>query len=236
MPGAAPRGGPPPASAPSHVMNEQELEKLVAGLARTEHDIYNTLTAQQGPMTAPMLRGPVHRTDGLTMELRHLCELGLIRPIGKKVLVGKHPAMAYVTVPLRDVEQARERFAVRSPRRRRQGRRSGGPSIAQLREMERGDYEQWYRVRRRVIELTQIVVQAEKMSFWEAAPDDERHLVLRELHELGAATEDAIAALQMRAKDDATREKIGKLRETNGRTTAESATARRLAKKLEEKL
>jgi len=217
-------------------MTEQELQTLLSGLSRTEQDIYKTLTAQQGPMTAPMLRGPVRRTDGLTMELRHLCELGLIRPIGRKVIVGKHPAMAYVTVPVRDIERARERFAIRSPRRRRRGRRSGGPGIPQLREMERGDYEQWYRVRRRVIELNQIVVQAEKMSFWEAAPDDERRLVLSELQELLAATEDAIAAFEMRADDDATRDKIDKLRATNGRTPAENATARRLADKLERKL
>lgn len=217
-------------------MTEQEREELLRGLSLTEQRIYEALDARGGPMTAPMLREPARRTDGLTMELRRLCELGLIRPLGKKVLVGKHPAMAYVTVPPQDVEKARERFAVRSPRRRRVGRRSGGPSIAQLREMERGDYEHWYRVRRRVLELKQIVVQAEKMSFWEAAPDDERDLVLGELRELQAATQDAIAAFQMRQEDDATREKVGKLRETKGRTPAETATARHLAKKLEGKL
>lgn len=217
-------------------MTDQELQTILSALSRTEQDIYKTLIAQQGAMTAPMLRGPVRRTDGLTMELRHLCELGLIRPLGRKVIEGRHPAMAYVTVPVREIEHARERFAVRSPRRRRRGRRSGGPGIAGLREMERGDYEQWYRVRRRLLELTQIVVQAEKMSFWESAPDDERELALGELRDLLTATEDAIAAFQMRADDDATREKIGKLRATNGRTPAEAATARRLADKLEQKL
>ncbi|MBA3432160.1 MAG: hypothetical protein H0U16_11870 [Actinobacteria bacterium] len=217
-------------------MTEQELATVLEALSRTEQDIYKTLDAEQGPMTAPMLRGPVRRTDGLTMELRRLCELGLVRPLGKKVIAGRHPAMAYVTVPLKDVEKAAERFNVRSPRRRRRSRHSRGPGISQLREMERGDYELWYRVRRRVLELTQMVVQAEKMSFWDAAPEDERELVLAELRGLQVATEDAIAAFQMRAEDDATREKIEKLRETNGRTAAETATARRLARKLEEKL
>jgi delta 1-pyrroline-5-carboxylate dehydrogenase len=87
-----------------------------------------------------------------------------------------------------------------------------------------------------VLELTQIVVQAEKMSFWEVAPDDERALVLNELHNLHEATQEAIAALEMRERDDATREKIEKLRTTNGRTSAEAATSRRLAKRLEDKL
>lgn len=217
-------------------MTEQERNDLVRGLSMSEQQIYNVMAARGGPMTAPMLREPVRRSDGLTMELRRLCELGLIRPIGRKVIVGKHPAMAYVTVSLPDVEKVRERFAVRSPRRRRQRRGPGGPTIAQLREMERGDYEHWYRVRRRVLELTQIVVQAERMSFWETAPEDERDLVLGELHGLQEATEDAIAAFEMRKDDDSTREKIGKLRETNGRTSAEAATARRLADKLEGKL
>lgn len=217
-------------------MTEQERDELLRGLSSTERLIYKALAGLAGPMTAPMLREPVRRTDGLTMELRHLCELGLIRPVGRKVIVGKHPAMAYRTVALSDVEKARERFAVRSPRRRRHHRRRAGPGIAELREMESGDYEHWYRVRRRVLELTQVVVQAEKMSFWESAPDDERELVLGELRDLHAVTEDAIAAFQLREDDDATREKVGKLRVTNGRTPAEAATGRRLAEKLEEKL
>jgi hypothetical protein len=217
-------------------MTEQERDDLLRGLSPTEQLIYKTLDARGGPMTAPMLREPVHRTDGLTFELRHLCELGLIRPMGKKAIDGRHPATAYRTVALGDVEKTRERFAVRSPRRRRRGRRRSGPGIAELREMEAGDYEQWYRVRRRILELTQIVIQAEKMAFWEVAPDDERGLVLGELQELQAATEDTIAALRMREDDDATREKIEKLRATNGRTPAEAATGRRLASKLEEKL
>ena len=68
------------------------------------------------------------------------------------------------------------------------------------------------------------------------APADERELVLRELRDLDEATGDAIAALEMREEDDATREKIEKLRTTNGRTAAEAATSERLARKLEEKL
>jgi hypothetical protein len=217
-------------------MTDQERDDLLRGLSPTEQLIYKTLDARGGAMTAPMLREPVHRTDGLTFELRHLCELGLIRPTGRKAIEGRHPAMTYRTVVLGDIEEARERFAVRSPRRRRSGRRRAGPGIAELREMEAGDYEHWYRVRRRILELTQIVVQAERMAFWEVAPDDERALVIGELRVLQTATKDTIAALRMREGDDATREKIEKLRATNGRTAAEVATGHRLASKLEEKL
>lgn len=217
-------------------MTEQERDDLVRALSPTEKAIYGTLAASDGPMTAPMLREPVRRTDGLTFELRRLSELGLIRPLGKKAIDGRHPAMAYTIVAPADVENARDRFAVRSPSRRRVGRRNGGPTIAQLREMEHGDYEQWYRVRRRILELVHIVVQAEKMSFWEAAPDDERDLVLGELRRVQVATEDAIAAFEMRKDDDATREKIEKLRRTKGRTAAEASTAHRLADRLEAKL
>lgn len=214
-------------------MTEEERDGLLRGLSISEQRIYEALVQRGGPMTAPMLHEPVGRTDGLTFELRRLCELGLIRPLGRKVIVGKHPAMAFATVALADVEKARDRFVVR---RRRRRRRPSGPSIAQLREMESGDYEHWYRVRRRILELTQIVIQAEKMSFWEVAPDDERTIVLDELRDLLEVTEEAIAALEMREGDDATREKITKLRETKGRTSAEAATARRLADKLEQKL
>jgi hypothetical protein len=217
-------------------MTEQERDNLLRGLSPTENQIYRTLAARGGPMTAPMLHEPVRRTDGLTFELRHLSELGLIRPLGKKAIDGKHPAMAYGIVALADIETARERFAVRSPNRRRVGRRNGGPTIAQLREMEHGDYEHWYRVRRRILELVHIVVQAEKMSFWEAAPDDERDLVLDELRRLQDATGDAIAAVEMRKDDDATREKIEKLLQTKGRTPAEVSTAQRLARRLKTKL
>jgi hypothetical protein len=217
-------------------MTEQERDDLLRGLSPTEQLIYKTLAARGGPMTAPMLRAPVHRNDGLTFELRHLSELGLIKPLGKKAIDGKHPAAAYRIVALADVEKQRERFAVRSPSRRRHRRRRAGPGIAELREMERGDYEQWYQTRRRLLELTQLVVRAERMSFWEAAPEDERGLVLGELRDLQAATESAVSALEMREADDTTREKIEKLRATNGRTPPEAATSHRLAKKLEDKL
>jgi hypothetical protein len=217
-------------------MTEQERDDLLRGLSPTEQLIYKALTARGGLMTAPMLREPVRRNDGLTSELRHLCELGLIKDMGKKSIDGRHPAQAYRLVALSDVGRAAERFAVRSPHRRPKHRERGGPSIAELRKMERGDYGHWYPVRRRVLELTQLVVQAERMSFWEAAPEDERELVLGELRTLHAATADAIAAFQIREDDDATREKIEKLRATNGRTPAEAATGRRLANKLEEKL
>jgi hypothetical protein len=216
-------------------MTEQERDNLLRGLSPTEQLIYSTMTANGGPMTAPMLRGPVRRNDGLTSELRHMSELGLIKPMGKKSIAGNHPAMVYRLVALPDVEKARERFAVRGPRRRRR-RRPGDPGIDQMREMELGDYGHWHAARKRIIELKKLVVQAEKMSFWEAAPEDERELVLGELLDLQGHTEDAIAALKMRTDDDAIRAKIAKLRTTNGRTPAEADTSRRLANRLEEKL
>ena len=115
-------------------MTEQERDNLLRGLSPTEQLIYSTMTANGGPMTAPMLRGPVRRNDGLTSELRHMSELGLIKPMGKKSIAGNHPAMVYRLVALPDVEKARERFAVRGPRRRRR-RRPGDPGIDQMREM-----------------------------------------------------------------------------------------------------
>jgi hypothetical protein len=216
-------------------MTEQERDNLLRGVSPTEQLIYSTMTANGGPMTAPMLRGPVRRNDGLTFELRHMCELGLIKPMGKKSIAGNHPAMAYRVVALPDVEKARERFAVRGPRRKRR-RRPGDAGITQMREMEPGDYGHWHAARKRIIELKKLVVQAEKMSFWEAAPEDERELVLGELLDLRGRTEDAIAAFKMRSDDDATRAKIAKLRTTNGRTPAEADTSRRLASRLEERL
>lgn len=72
-------------------MTEQERENLLRGLSPTEQLIYSTMTANGGLMTAPMLRGPVRRNDGLTSELRHMSELGLIKPMGKKIHRGQPP-------------------------------------------------------------------------------------------------------------------------------------------------
>ena len=122
------------------------------------------------------------------------------------------------------------------PRSRNGGRRVPAGRAEQHRKMEHGDYETWYRTRRRLIELARTAAGVEPMAFWNQAPSDELAETLEELLDARDAIVAVIEAIEIRNADDAIRAKIDLLREENGRTPGEIATARRLIKRQERKI
>lgn len=190
-------------------------------------------TKRQGKASASTLRHVTKSTKtgrqleyGLTRELRRLQELGLLRRVRPD-----RPAH-YEAVPAREVEEAAKNFELRRKRRRKR-RRSTAARIHDLRHYEHGDYSEFYRVHRRVHELTDYVGRhITKMAYWGNAPKDDLAQTAEDLADLRDAVDQALACLKQRASDDELLATIEKLSNTKGRTAAEVATARSLARKL----
>lgn len=212
-------------------MTESEYENLVASLPRNEQAILAEIKRLRSGASASELRhvtiGPKTGKPleyGLTRELGRLQSAGLVRQVAKK------PAR-YGAVPLAEVEQAAS--AARLKDKRRKKRRSSRHRLTELRAYQHGDYSEFYRVHRRVIELSDYIShQLVKMAFWAAAPKDELARVVDELGDLRDAIDAALVCLKQRTDDDDLLDKIAKLEVTTGRTAPEAATARALANKL----
>jgi hypothetical protein len=169
---------------------------------------------------------------GLTRELRRLQEKGLLRQVEKR------PAR-YSAVPISEVEDAAERYA--NKRKRSTKRKTNRSRMADLRTYEHGDYAEFYRVHRRVVELGEYVrVQITKMAYWQAAPKDDLAQVAFELIALREAIDDAMTCLKERVDDDELAARIEKLEATNGRTGPEAeafkTTAERLRRQYEQRI
>src|SRR5439155_13130128 len=120
---------------------------------------------------------------GLTRELERLQMAGLLRQVGKK------PA-TFAAVPLAEVEDAKDRYALR--KKRRVKRKSSRSRIVDLRTYEHGDYAEFYRVHRRLVELGEYVgVQIPKMAYWQVAPKEDLAQIANELISLRSAIDDA---------------------------------------------
>jgi len=212
-------------------MTESEYNEIVAGLQRNDRAMLEEMKRLRRGASASDLRqvtvGPKTGKPleyGLTREFARLQSAGLIR------LAAKNPSR-YVPVPLAEVEEAANHYRLKKKRTKK--RRSSRNRLTELRVYEHGDYSEFYRVHRRVIELSDYVSHhLVKMAFWAAAPKDELARVVDELADLRDAVDAAVACLSQRTDDDALLEKIAKLEETHGRTAPETATARSLAAKL----
>lgn len=211
-------------------MTQDEHDAVVASLGDNERAILEE-TRRFGKASARLLK-PVTKAPktglpmeyGLTRELGKLQALGLLRPVGRQSVAH------YEAVPLADVEEAAKRYSLR---RKRATRRRPRKRLEELRVYEKGDYSEFYRVYRRVLELTDYVSQnITKMAFWENAPKDDLARVAKELADLLDAASQALECLKQRADDDDLLAKIEKLAATNGRTPAEVETARSLTKRL----
>ncbi len=215
-------------------MTEQQRDKLVEQQGPTTQTIYCTMSDGRA-RTARELREPTGRVDGMTSELRKLQQLGLIRHIGRTDPDDPQhqgpPSNLYKSVPLDQIEQAARTFKTR-----RRKRRSPQQRMREVRVKETGDYAVWYRVRRRLLECIGLLIDMDKMTFWEAAPEDELDTIVDELGELQLWSEAVLEGIGQRYSNDRLRMKIAALRETSGRTPAEIETASRLASKLEGKL
>jgi hypothetical protein len=215
-------------------MNNEERDGLLSGLSPTMQRIYAALD-EQGPLTSPGLREPTGRGDGMTVELERMCLLGLIRPVGTEPRSRGISPTIYAATPVGEIEAAAKAYSIRKKKRKKKR----GPSrthVADLRKLEHGSFGDWYRVRRRVVELSRVLVQIEPMAFWEVAPEDDRALALGEIRELHEWAGHVIECLDQREADDGVRNKIEKLERTNGRSEHEVATGKKLADKLRERL
>jgi hypothetical protein len=212
-------------------MNQPDYDALVQGLGTNERAILDEMRRRgkaSAPDLRPVTRGPktgLPLAYGLTRELRTLEERGLIRRVGRGT-----PAR-YEAVKPADVEEAVQVYNVRKRKsRKRRGPRS---RIVELRAYEHGEYSEWYRVHRRLIESTEYIGHhLSRMAFWEAAPKEDLARSVDDLADLLDAIDQAITCIKERADDDALLAKAEKLEKTDGRTAAEADSARALARKL----
>jgi len=212
-------------------MDKADYDTLVEGLGPNERRMLEE-TRRLGKATASDLR-PVTRSPktgkqlayGLTRELQRLEELGLLRRVGRGT------PTRFEAVPPAGIEEAANVYAIR--RRRTRKRRSKRSRLVELRAYEQGDYSEFYRVHRRVLELTDYIGHhITRMAFWAAAPKEDLARTVQDLADLLDALDEALACLKQRGDDDDLLAKIEKLEATHGRTTPEAATARSLAQKL----
>jgi hypothetical protein len=170
---------------------------------------------------------------GLTRELDRLQEKGLLRQVEKK------PKAKYAPVPVAEVEDAVERFALRNKRKVK--RKTNRSRMADLRTYEHGDYAEFYRVHRRLVDLGEYIrVHIPKMAYWQVAPKEDLAQIANELIALRMAIDDAMMCLKERADDDEALARIKKLEAENGRTGPEleafRATAQKLRRQYEQRL
>ncbi len=212
-------------------MRQEDYDALVAKLDSNDRAMLAE-TKRLGTATVselrPVTRGPKTGKPmeyGLTRELHRLQEKGLLRQVEKK------PKAKFAAVPLAEVEDATERYALRKKRKTK--RKTNRSRMADVRTYEHGDYAEFYRVHRRVVELGEYVaVHITKMAYWQAAPKDDLAQVATELIALRDAIDDAMMCLKERADDDEALARIEKLEATNGRTGAEAESYKEVARKL----
>lgn len=212
-------------------MTRLEYEAVVAKVGDNEKAMLASIRSL-GRATATDLRPVTKSTKtgkplayGLTREFGRLQKLGLVRSVPRTRPV------QYAVVAMGDVEEAAKVFALRKQRKTK--RKGGTRRLAELRAYEHGDYTEFARVQKRVIELSEYLShQMVRMAFWAAAPKDELARVVKDLAQLISAIDEALVCLAQRADDDDLKAKIEKLMATNGRTEAEAATALALAQKL----
>jgi hypothetical protein len=212
-------------------MDQATYDALVARQGANERGMLE-IARRQGKATVSEMRpgtvGPktgLPLAYGLTRELRKLEELGLLRRAGSGV-----PAR-YEAVKPGDVEEAVKVYSLRKKRSKR--RRSLRSRIVELRANEKGQYSEFYRVHRYLVESTEYIGHhLTRMAFWEAAPKEDLARSVDDLANLIDAVDQAITCLKERAEDDALLAKIEKLEKDKGRTDAEKDNAEALARRL----
>jgi hypothetical protein len=219
-------------------MTENEFNTLMAGMT----PVYRIIMAEaaKGPVTAPRLRPPTGRPDGMTKELDRLMKLGLLRAVGRDLAAttGGPKPMVYERVPLAQIEDARVRYAERAAKTEKDDkakRRSPvRQRIADLPKRVEGNRLYAMRVRRNTLLLSQSLQTIDReMVFWDEGTPDEWAYFVYDLGMLMDAVEGLIENLHVRLDDDVIRARLAKLREQNGRTQHEIQAANGLIAKLE---
>jgi hypothetical protein len=215
-------------------MDETQLHTELSSRSGTERKVYDALR-QHGKMTDRQLRDLLGSPgSGPRDALARLLPFGLVRHAGKAT-TKNHP-MQWEVTPLHEIEEQRERYAVRRPKQIRRSRTSPGARLAELRQMEHGDSRKWYPARDKILAALPILSDTVRMSFWESVPPGELELALDEIEELHAVAGEALAAGRERLEHEKFKAKIEKMEATNGRTPAELDVVKRKAKKLSSKL
>ena len=211
-------------------MEQDRYDALVAGLHPNErailgvaHQLGKAKVSEMRPVTKGAKTG-LPLAYGLTRELRALEETGLLRRV-------KGVPARYEAVKPGEVEDAAQVYSVR--KRRSKKKRSARSRIVELRKREVGDYSEFHRVHRYIVEASEyLTIHLSKMAFWEAAPKEDLARSVEELANLIDAIDQALTLLKERADDDALIVKIEKLEKTKGRTAAETESAHALARRL----
>jgi hypothetical protein len=216
-------------------MNETEFDQLLGERSGTERKVYDALRGS-GKLTDRQLRDRLRSPgSGPRDALAKLLPLGLVRHAGKATTKG-HP-MQYEVTPLREIEEAQRRYAVRKPAKSpKRSHPSPGARLAELKQMEHGDARKWYPNRDKILAALPLLTHTVRMSFWESVPPDELELALEEIEELHDAAAEALEAGRERLAHEKHKAKIEKLERTKGRTEHEKDTAARKATKLRGKL
>ena len=211
-------------------MDQAEYNELVESLGDNEREMLRE-ARRRGRATVAQLR-PVTKSPttglplayGLTRELRTLQERGLIRRVART-----NPR-AYEPVPRAGVEKA---AALYRPPKSRPPRRVTRARRDELRRYEQGDYSDFFRVHRRVHDLTEFVSQhITKMAYWTAAPKDDLARTADDLGDLLEAVHQALTCLKERADDDELLARIEKVETLGDGSGPEADTARAIAQKL----
>lgn len=204
---------------------------------------------QRGAMTDKELEAALPTTEWRTkkgrpftatgMEVRtlrrRLAEVGLIQPAGKTPT----GAAVYKATPEGQIEAAAKKFAAHAEKAKKRKPRGQSPAakLAEMRRLAPGQWSQFHRTRKTILQLGPALEAIETMAFWEAAPPDELEWVRQEISDLVEWGQRALEAIETRQQDDAIRRKIGKIRDnTAGRSEHEIVSGRRLADKLAERL
>jgi hypothetical protein len=164
---------------------------------------------------------------------RRLAELGLIQPSGRR----PSGAAIYKKTPPGRAEAAARAFAGALGRaKKRKTRGVAAAKLAEMRKLEPGEWTQFDKTRKTILRLSPALRAILPMSFWEVVPSDELDWLRQEIEDLVGWGQQALDAFKTRKEDDALRGKIEKLQETAGRNEHEIANAKRIAKKLAERL
>jgi hypothetical protein len=224
-------------------MTESEYQAILAGMPRVYHVILAELKGHD-VMTAPQLRRPTGRPDGLTVELRRLQSLGFVRAIGPVPkptdgtrINGIRP-MQYQYVRPADVEEAREAHASAKRRMKKRKVVSFGARERELQVLarEEGEYGAYYQQRTNTIRYGHSVKLLGTQAFWDAAPRYDLARQAEEIVEIIECSFAGLEALALRAKDDEEHARIEKIMRSNGRTPEELDSFRNVGEKLKKKL
>jgi hypothetical protein len=222
-------------------MTEKELQDAIAAMPPGRRAIYEIIR-ERGPVTIREIveaqHGHPSRKASLTDRLKPLQRDGLIYSPGKR-RVKDRDVLLWVATPAPDIERWVHCYQEETRRRLAEGRQRRGSHqrrAQEFRRLQTGDYDEWYTARERLVWLAQVLPTIEAAQFWEAAPPEDREDVIEDLAEIQEWISRVYDAYLDRAEDDQLRERVAKLRATNGRTPEEAAAFRRKANRLSRRL